>query len=387
MTDGPPDAGKKRGVFFPNLDALRFFAFLSVFLSHSFHSEQRAVLDDPLYQAILMVKSAGAMGVNFFFVLSGFLITYLLLEENELRGRIDVPAFYVRRALRIWPLYYVVVAFGFFVYPILKAGAGRAGTESAHLLAYLCFGGNFDIIFNGRMPDSSLLGVLWSLAVEEQFYLCWPLAMRVVPTRHLPKLFAAMLVGTMVYRHVSYTDSYRLDFGTFSVISDMVVGAALAYYGRGEAPWLMRLRHIGRPAIAAVYLLGLPAVYVLFRIQATGPWIATFSRLLIGLFFAFVIFEQNDAERSFVKLGRSRLLGELGKITYGLYCLHFVGILVVLNVNRKVFHLNTSVWQVLLLETAAALVVTIVVSAVSYRWFEKPFLRFKDRFSRTEPRP
>src|SRR5690606_19427107 len=108
----------------------------------------------------------GNLGVNFFFVLSGFLITYLLLIEMQLRGRINIGSFYIRRALRIWPLFYFCVAFGFIAFPFFKSMLGEIPNESANVVSYLFFLNNFDFIKNP--PDSSVLSVLWSVAIEEQ---------------------------------------------------------------------------------------------------------------------------------------------------------------------------------------------------------------------------
>ena len=109
-----------RRVFFPNLDGLRFFAFFSVFLFHSFFTKNEAVQNNSLFVTLRLLTRHGDLGVNFFFVLSGFLITFLLLNERQFTGRIHIGAFYVRRILRIWPLYFVAVFLGFIVFPWLK---------------------------------------------------------------------------------------------------------------------------------------------------------------------------------------------------------------------------------------------------------------------------
>src|SRR6476660_5257777 len=107
---------KEAKVFFPNLDGLRFFAFFLVYLQHAF-GDLLAEIGQPgfwLGRLQTNVSGAGGIGVSFFFVLSGFLITYLILREIQLYGFLDVRAFYIRRSLRIWPLYYAVIIFGFF---------------------------------------------------------------------------------------------------------------------------------------------------------------------------------------------------------------------------------------------------------------------------------
>ena len=150
---------KKPAVFFPNLDGLRFFCFLSVFLYHSFTPFYKEIKETALYNTVDFLFRNGNLGVNFFFVLSGFLITYLLFVEREKLGKIDIPAFYVRRILRIWPLFFLCVIFGFVLFPYLKGFFGETSNETARPLYYFFFLNNFDFIQRG-VPDSSTLGVL-----------------------------------------------------------------------------------------------------------------------------------------------------------------------------------------------------------------------------------
>src|SRR5689334_17080134 len=103
-------------VYFENLDALRYLCFLSVFMFHSMHTTEVQVISNPIYQFIkFRIFGNGNLAVNCFFVLSGFLITYLLLEERNFFGKISISKFWLRRVLRIWPLFFVCVFAGFYV--------------------------------------------------------------------------------------------------------------------------------------------------------------------------------------------------------------------------------------------------------------------------------
>jgi len=157
---------EKPKIFFPNLDGLRFFSFLIVFFSHIFNTKRDYIKEESWYQFFKgQVFMDGDLGVSFFFVLSGFLITYLLLKEKEYAGKIDVKSFYIRRALRIWPLYFFSVFFGFVLFPLIKTYFGEVPNETADPLLCSVFLNNFDRIING-MPDSSVLSVLWSVAMK-----------------------------------------------------------------------------------------------------------------------------------------------------------------------------------------------------------------------------
>ncbi len=138
-------AAARSAVYFENLDALRFLAFFLVFLRHGFGDLARRV-DAGSYCGSLIkdgLFNSGDVGVAFFFVLSGFLITYLILKEIETRGCLDARAFYIRRCLRIWPLYYAVVAIGCSWFP---AGSGSPAHQVKEPMPspmyYLTFQGN-----------------------------------------------------------------------------------------------------------------------------------------------------------------------------------------------------------------------------------------------------
>lgn len=162
----------KPSFYRPELDVLRFFAFLSVFVYHTLyvpldHLVGRGV---PMWFAQLQVSISrvGAYGVDLFFALSAYLITELLLREKEYRGTLDVKSFYIRRILRIWPLYYVFVLLAAVV-PFLNP---YHGFSLKYVLPFLFLAGNWSTIAFG--PPYSAALPLWSVSIEEQFYLLWP---------------------------------------------------------------------------------------------------------------------------------------------------------------------------------------------------------------------
>ncbi|MEO6638750.1 MAG: acyltransferase, partial [Ginsengibacter sp.] len=127
------DTRRKEKIFFPNLDGLRFFSFFIVYLFHIWIlMVDRYALTGTNAGMVKFLFQNGEIGVNFFFVLSGFLITYLLIQEKKLTGKIHVGNFYVRRILRIWPLFYVCILFGLVLYPLLKKIIGGELFVVAH---------------------------------------------------------------------------------------------------------------------------------------------------------------------------------------------------------------------------------------------------------------
>lgn len=370
---------KKGNVFFPHLDALRFFSFLAVFLYHSFSTPIPALQQSAVYQFVKnFLFGNGNLGVNFFFVLSGFLITYLLLTEKEGSGKINIRFFYIRRVLRIWPLYFFSVFFGFVLFPVLKQLFGQVPNETAAPVLFLTFLSNFDMILHG-IPDSSVLGVLWSVAIEEQFYLLWPLILAFLPKRWYGYAFGTIIVASLAFRFFFINDRLVLDVHTVSCISDMAVGGfgAFLMFSRGRAyRWVAGLH----PGFLLLLYSVLTAV-VLFRKQMVSVhYLIPFERLIISAVFLAVILEQCFSTRSLFKLGRLKLISWLGRYTYGLYCLHMIAILAVQQLLRM-YSLNTTLPSLFLLEGGVSLCAAVLLALVSYHFLERPFLALKDKFT------
>ena len=160
--------------YFPGLNALRFFSALAVIITHVELLKHKFKL--PNYWHIEIIEKLGVIGVSFFFVLSGFLITYLMLEEKENTSLFSVKNFYIRRVLRIWPLYFLILFIGFFILPnftyleYFSDNFKLYFTEN--LICYLLILPNVSSSFFSIVP---LIEQLLSIGIEEQFYLLWPL--------------------------------------------------------------------------------------------------------------------------------------------------------------------------------------------------------------------
>lgn len=320
------------------------------------------------------VKLIGPLGVTLFFVLSGFLITYLLLIERETTGRIAVRAFYVRRMLRIWPLYFLLVALGFFVFPrtLLDEQQRALVTESIgpKLAAFVLLCPNVALFL---WPPVPLISHLWSVGSEEQFYLLWPALVRGARQR-LPIVLLAVIVGVggarwALFRGTGsaltvarFLDLFRVDC--------MAIGGvgALLLHGRSRA-----LAAIYRPAAQVAALVALVAVALL-----VGPRFALWHQVYAALFLV-VILNVASNPRPLVAL-ESRLLRFLGRISYGLYMYHPGAIAVVLAVAGTWLRGAPGV-AADAVAYGAALLLTVGVAAASYYGFERPFLRLKERFA------
>ncbi len=234
------------------------------------------------------------------------------------------------------------------------------------------------MLFNG-LPDASVLAVLWSIAVEEQFYLVWPIILFFLPVEKYWIAFSAIICGSLVFRAFNDTTPYH-EIHTLSCIGDMAIGAFGAWAISFKNTFKEKLTKLSHFKIALFYASMLGVFLFRDELLLQNYYLRIVERAFISFVILFVILEQNYAQNSFFKLSRFQLFTSLGKITYGLYCLHFVGILIAVNLT-KLIGFNTQLWQVLIVETLLALAITILISAISYRFFEKPFLRLKDKFA------
>ncbi|MDY3319034.1 acyltransferase [Riemerella anatipestifer] len=173
-------------VYFPNLNGIRAIAAFMVIIHHI--GQFLGIFDMPNALDTKVIHFIGPLGVTLFFVLSGFLITYLLLAEEKSTGTIALKDFYIRRILRIWPLYYIIILASFFILPYIKIlalpdGYWKPFSENFYfyLSLFLLFLPNIVLFRYGAvLPYGSQS---WSVGVEEQFYLLWPILMKFVKNK------------------------------------------------------------------------------------------------------------------------------------------------------------------------------------------------------------
>lgn len=375
-----PHAG---GRFYrPELDVVRFLAFLLVFLHHALPAPLNAVRANQagvLTHLQYTCKWAFGQGLSLFFALSAYLICELLLREREATGEVRVGQFYIRRILRIWPLYFAGLAIGV-VYVLVRGNSHAAlvWTGWAVVLA-----GNWYVTIYGFPPNP--LAVLWSISVEEQFYLIVPCAVKFLNRRMLAALSIVLILFANVW--IFFLSRGRLNesairANSFVEFETFAAGILLCLLLHGSSPrfsaWLRVAFLIGWAASWYVAIAGFNIMYQ--EPVGPGPWRMMSGYALAALGCCFLLL-------AFLGLDRKFIPGwaiYMGRISYGLYVFHQLA----LDISIAVFpHRTSFLGAVMLAKGASAMALTVLFASLSYRYFETPFLKMKKRHEVIESRP
>ncbi len=350
----------------PELDVLRFCAFLMVFLGHAITVYPESS------DWLKALKFIPGFGVPLFFALSAYLVTELLTREKRLKGTVNVPYFYSRRILRIWPLYFLVLGAGF----VLSRIYPGARVPLPALFAYMLLVGNWYTTVYGYLSFG--LGPLWSISVEEQFYLLWPWVVRITSRRSLALI---CLCGWICSQMVLFYFCYHHTLNSPTVWANSVVqlqyfaiGVGLSLFLNGSVPSI-------RGGLRVLIILGafllFPTVECLFDrdgirgLEQHSSFAHTYPIYLFGGISVLAILVGFLGCSS---LESWRGLTYLGKISYGLYVYHPLAIGLGAHVVDS-FGLNSQFIIV------AGLIADIGIAWISYEYLEKPFMRMKERFA------
>jgi len=392
--------------YFKGLDSLRFFAALAVFFTHvelikkftgfgtHWIDPEERITKFTVFQSVMskeidplspLIAYSSALGVVFFFVLSGFLITYLLLKERKTNNSIAIGKFYLRRAFRIWPLYYLIFILGFFVLPYLDFFA-VPGQDNffqqnfwGNLMLYAFFMPNLAFsIYTTAVPN---IGQSWSIGVEEQFYLVWPLLIR--KSKNVLKSIL-WIAGTIIaLKGIILLSSPFLSSQTLVVIKKflamsklecMALGGLGAYVLFNKKEEILRIVYKPISQITSVAIIPI-------LIYFTPTAIEDILHLLFSISFLVIILNVASNEKSLLKF-ENRILQYLGRISYGFYMFHVMCIVFTIHFLDKYIGLDNDIStpQHILLYGISFLL-TVAVSSLSYHIFEKAFIRLKDKYA------
>jgi len=370
VVNGTPKAvpaSRDAAFYRPELDILRLFAFLAVFISHSVPVDQKYLTrhNFPRWLAdwIAAVSISGRYGVVLFFLLSAYLITSLLLREKSAKGSINVRAFYIRRILRIWPLYFFIL-----IVAVLWPWAGRLPLP--YFLPFLLLAGNWMIVVAGW--PGSWASILWSVSIEEQFYLSWPLAIKFFSrTACLYAAVGLIAVANAVRIYLSGS-AERVFYNTFAQLDSIGFGILCAIMFKGSVPSLSTARRL-LLAFVGLALLITCGHYV--RMENSVFVMVGYPCATMGCLALFLSMCGTSLKWP--------PLVYLGKISYGLYVYHVLALSLV---STALGH-NVGTLFRFLIYWCGGLLLTVALASASYRWLETPFLHLKEKFAAVKSRP
>jgi peptidoglycan/LPS O-acetylase OafA/YrhL len=378
LIDESPAPARSGGSFYrPELDALRFFACLAVFMHHV-GSTRSFMLTN---RWIAPVQQACGFGVCLFFLLSAYLITELLWKEKARSGSIHLRSFYMRRILRIWPLYFGVLLLYVLLTPLFPRFAGHPGS----LVALTLMAGNWYFAISGWTNYAQ--APMWSISVEEQFYVLVPTIAKLGGKRAIWVTSIFFLVQSQVallylgIHHVKADPSIWTN--SFVQFQFFAGGSILALVLRDRVPsWSIPLRFLlfalgfGLWCIVggALHILGHPVE------PSVAGLCAGYCMVLVGAVLLFL------AVYGIPSRWVPRWAIYLGKISFGLYLFHGFALEMAQHTAAAVYidrlkHFFP--FADILIEAG----LTFLAASLSYRYFEKPFLRLKDRFAIVHSRP
>jgi peptidoglycan/LPS O-acetylase OafA/YrhL len=365
----------------PELDGVRGLAVLLVLIVHIIPYNP-VLVDLPFPELIHALSHMGWIGVDVFFVLSGFLITSILLQTRDGDGY--YRNFYARRALRIFPLYYLTITIVFIV--VIIFSPDQKNEVLYNLPWYYLYVSNWGFSFL-YLEDPFAIGLAWSLAIEEQFYLVWPLIVYRLNSRKLVLLSLILIISSLFVRIVlpQLYISPTIDYGelfyhaTFTRLDSLILGALIAMMYQLEF-WKKLLGILATPT----FIISLFAIYYLVSINPISPlwdnppmYIYGFTFIALAAGGLIVMLTTYPEESLLRKLFRIRLLSFFGKYSYAIYLFHRIPILFL----DRYFNENAILgYQGWLLFNVLALLIPVIMAVISWEVFENPILKFKKYF-------
>ncbi|GAA4447501.1 acyltransferase [Ravibacter arvi] len=361
--------------FFPNLNGVRFIAAFMVLIHHI--EQAKHALDMPNIYHWATIQHMGRLGVGLFFVLSGFLITYLLLQEKSRHGQIAAGSFYLRRAFRIWPIYFIVILSSYFIFPRvpLLEYPGAVENVTNHYWERLSF--LLLILPNFAFVLYDLpywCAQAWSIGVEEQFYYLWPWLFKYPKRKWVIVLFffavTALVLWAGLYfleippekkveKLVTFLGQFRLQVMAFGGLLAWVV-----FHNKTKITNFLFRRDVQYAVYAFTIAFYLSGVHFFGFME------------LYALLFGFFIINVSCNPATVIHL-EHKWVSYLGRISYGLYLYHVIAVVATINLLASFEIKSVLLHNILIYSLSIA--GTILICVLSYEYLEKPLLAYKDK--------
>ncbi len=364
--------GNKPKYYLPQLDSIRGLSFLAVYFVHAYHPFFGTGFFNRLMQ---YYYDNLTLSIDVFFILSSFLLTWLGINEFKVNGNFSFRNYFIRRALRIWPLYIILMIFSFVLVPYVS-DYFHVPVTLPPAYYYLFFISNFYL--EGHVY---FLRFLWTLSVEEQFYLLWGLCLLLFQKRLTTCviLLAGLSIAYTVYALLYHTDGY---YHTLIYLFDFTVGILAAVWLHEDNRIVAVFKKMTTKK-NILFLLLLPLLFLImfcvtyFTPGTFGQWADVILRYVFIMYTGFFIIDQMVNEKTVLRLRKQKFLIYTGKISYGLYCFHGI----VLTFGTLALQ-KAGISMPVMLKVFLFLMMNYLISSISYQVIEKPFLAFKNRLRR-----
>lgn len=346
------------------IDGLRCFAVLGVLVCHFLRFDNEIINRIPFGQ-----------GVNLFFVLSGYLITKILLvnkqqiSEGNTSLKTVVKSFFFRRSIRIFPIYYITIIF------LMIINFQNIWDVWEWLLTYTT---NF-YIANSHHPYSGSFSHLWSLAVEEQFYLIWPFIILFLPKKHIEKFIVGLILSSLIFKialHANGVWSTAINAITLGCADALGFGALIAYWSMYRPSWLTA---INRWKVIVLFSF-LPYVFFIIYPRSYEWMIIPMDNFIFSVFAFFVVIKASQQKYvGVVKfLFENKVAIRIGKISYGIYLYHlFMPDLY----NKFIQWFPGTFSSESGIRIPFLFIASIVIAQISWLLVEKPINRLKAKYA------
>lgn len=353
----------------PNLNGIRFLAACVVFIAHVEQIKQLNNLPNLMQSNTFFKSESGFLGVTLFFVLSGFLITHLLIAERKKTGVINLKSFYLRRILRIWPLYFFIL-----ISSMILSGVSLLSKE---FLFGILFCPN---IFHAIYQPYIMSPQIWSIGVEEQFYLIWPIIFLFFPKqRTILFLSLFFIIYTLLPYVLGYYNNNIQKLTFYTDLDRILQGAKFNSMAVGCIAAFVFNYYFG---IVSKFLYN-SMLEIIVVLTTIGLWFSGFESTyfkseIFSILFALMIICLTNVHSNFTFLFNSKIANYLGSISYGLYMYHYIILIFILQFFGDYFNFKSVTGNIVFY--LISFFITVIISDLSFRYLEGPFLRLKTKY-------
>jgi peptidoglycan/LPS O-acetylase OafA/YrhL len=371
---------------FDNVPAIRFLLFFLIFLSHSIVTFSQDLQVSVLYRDLKQFTSNfEQVAYSMIFILTGFLNTWSIFEERFIYKRVNMLRYGMRRAISYLPLFVIALILGAFIMPmILYPKIAQPILADGYFVPFFLMLNNYFHVSTSN-PYLMVTENLWSVAVCMQFVIVWPAFMNFFRRRET-YLFGLMIFIFLIFNFL-FPEVPAKKYYIFYYLPEFAVGAYLGYISFFKYPSYEKIKSHTRRTVSFTYLFFF--LYFLFRTQIHNKLeivpqsiILAAEKIAIALTLGYFLFEQNFNSKSLLKAAKIKILHFSGKLSYSMFIYFPVSILISFILSDFFFDKESN-YIILLFRPLASLLITIVISALSFEFIEKKFVRLRKNYQPT----